>query len=292
MFKTNVSVPDVDTRLIPNICPTEFSALVRKLRFFFESKGFLEVHTQNRLSIMAACEDPKTIASYQYAGKLWPLPQTGQMWLEYELMTKPDVAGYFCLSTSYRLEPNPVVGRHNLIFPMFEFETHGGMQELETLERELLEYLGFGEANSFSGGNYEDVAKYYNTPTIEKEHETAIAEDFDKVFFLKYFPESTSPFWNMKRNDVHYNLANKMDVIIHGMETIGSAERSCDIEAMYKAFQTIENGKYAQKVYDLFGEDRVKRELEDFFTLNFIPRCGGGIGFGRLLQAMKLSNLL
>ena len=71
------------------ICPRDFSVVVGKLRTFFEQKGFLEVHPQNRLSILAACEDPSTIATFEYNDEVWPLPQTGQMWLEYELLTRP-----------------------------------------------------------------------------------------------------------------------------------------------------------------------------------------------------------
>ena len=72
-----------------NIDPQEFHTVVRKLRTFFTERGFLEVHTQNRLSILAACEDPATVSTYDYAGDVWPLPQTGQMWLEYELLRNP-----------------------------------------------------------------------------------------------------------------------------------------------------------------------------------------------------------
>ena len=108
-----------DSSLIIN--SKEFDAVVSKLRLFFKSKGFIEAHPQNRLSILAACEDPYTVAKFKYAGKDWPLPQTGQMWLEYELLKNPEAAGFFCLSTSYRQEPNPVPGRHDLIFPLFEF---------------------------------------------------------------------------------------------------------------------------------------------------------------------------
>ena len=104
----------------------EFHKTVKKMRSFFESKGFIEVHTQSRLSILAACEDPTTISTYNYGGQVWPLPQTGQMWLEYELLKNPEPNGYFCLSTSFRNEPNPVPGRHDKIFPMFEFEMKGG----------------------------------------------------------------------------------------------------------------------------------------------------------------------
>ena len=53
------------------IDPAEFTKVVQKLREFFDKKGFLEVHTQNRLSILAACEDPKTISTFSYGGKIY-----------------------------------------------------------------------------------------------------------------------------------------------------------------------------------------------------------------------------
>lgn len=290
--KVRPKLSAANSAFFPLIDPREFSIAAQRLRIFFEKKGFLEVHTQNRLSIMAACEDPDTIATYNYAGTVWPLPQTGQMWLEYELLNKPEAPGYFCISTSYRNEPNPVEGRHNLIFPMFEFELHGGMDELIQVEKELCEHLGFGSQDSFHGGDYLDVAKEYNTKELEREHEEQIGKDYGPVFFLKNFPEYTSPFWNMKRNEENPNISNKVDVLLHGMETIGSAERSCDAEAQYQAFLTIEEGKYAQKLFDLFGKDRVMAELDEFFSLNFIPRSGGGIGMTRIIRAMKLSGLM
>jgi len=66
-----------------------FHYVTNKLRMFFINKGFVEVHTQNRLSILAACENPFSISSFQYMNKKWPLPQTGQMWLEYEILKDP-----------------------------------------------------------------------------------------------------------------------------------------------------------------------------------------------------------
>ena len=116
------------------INPKDFTKVTGLLRSFFLAKGFQEVHTQNRLSILAACEDPETVSTYNYNGQIWPLPQTGQMWLEYELLTKPEVPGFFCVSTSYRQEPNPVEGRHLTIFPMFEFESHGTFNVLLEME--------------------------------------------------------------------------------------------------------------------------------------------------------------
>ena len=60
----------------------DYDKVVSKMRLFFkEAKGFTEVPTQSRLSILAACEDPKTISQFVFDGINYPLPQTGQMWL-------------------------------------------------------------------------------------------------------------------------------------------------------------------------------------------------------------------
>ena len=273
----------------------DFNNAVKKLRSFFESKGFIEVHTQNKLSILAACEDPTTMATYNYSGNVWPLPQTGQMWLEHYLLENPDKPGFFCLSTSYRNEPNPVPGRHDLIFPMFEFESRGTMEDMIALEKELLEHLGFTKDmypdNVYPEGDYDEVADKYGVEILEHEHETQLEKDHGPVFFLKNFPERTSPFWNMGRNESGSH-ANKIDVIIHGIETIGSAERSCDKESMRQMFNSITNGEYANTLYAQFSKKRVQQEMNDFLSKDFMPRFGGGIGMTRMIRAMKLSKLI
>ncbi len=262
-----------------------FSDVVNKLRHFCLAKGFIEVHTQDRLSILAACEDPDTVATYEYMGKVWPLPQTGQMWLEYELLTRPDLPGVFCVSTSYRNEPNPVPGRHKLIFPMFEFEFPGGIEELQAFETELCEFLGFGTESDFAYKTYDELKEFYKTDELTHAHENKMETDFSLVTFCCDFPVYTSPFWNMRaKGDAH---AHKIDVIIYGNETIGSAERSSDVSEMRDKFYTISDGKYAQKLFDLFGKDRVESELNEFLELDFFPRSGGGIGVTRLIDAMK-----
>jgi len=273
----------------------DFDAAAQKLRSFFTGKGFIEVHTQNRLSILAACEDPTTMATYNYAGNVWPLPQTGQMWLENYLLENPEEKGFFCVSTSYRNEPNPVPGRHDLIFPMFEFESRGDMNDMIQLEKELLEHLGFSKDmypdNLYPEGDYIDVAKKYEVEILEHEHETRLEKDHGPVYFLKNFPETTSPFWNMGRNDDGIT-AKKVDVIIHGIETIGSAQRSCDKEMMRKQFNEISNGEYANMLFSQFSRERVLGEINDFMSKEFFPRYGGGIGMTRMIRAMKMSNLI
>lgn len=274
-----------------HIDPIEFHKTVKKMRDFFESRGFIEVHTQSRLSILAACEDPTTISTYNYGGQVWPLPQTGQMWLEYELLKNPEAPGFFCLSTSFRNEPNPVPGRHDKIFPMFEFEMKGNMDALVQLERDLCEHLGFGKASEFPEGDYEVVGKKYGVDELEHEHEAQLETDYGNVFLLTNFPNTTSPFWNMKQ-DSDGKHAKKVDVIIHGVETIGSAERSCSKEEMRNQFYKISDGGYANILFSNFTKERVEGELEEFLNFDFFDRCGGGIGVTRMIRALKLSNLL
>jgi len=270
------------------ISPQKFTDTVGLLRSFFLEKGFLEVHTQNRLSILAACEDPFNVATYQYAGNTWPLPQTGQMWLEHELLSKPDSKGFFCVSTSYRQEPNAIPGRHDIIFPMFEFEMPGSIDDLKAMEYELCEYLGFG---NITEKTYRDWQEHYGVDWINEmdaEHELKMAADFGQTMITD-FPEMTSPFWNMSRNDGG-GTSKKIDVILGGMETIGSAERSCDVDMMRDTFHTITDGAYSELLFKLFGKERVVAELEKFLEFDFFQRVGGGIGITRMIPALEKIN--
>jgi aspartyl/asparaginyl-tRNA synthetase len=277
------------------ISPYEFTEITHQLRSFFDDRGFQEVHTQNRLSILAACEDPTTVSTYEYSGQIWPLPQTGQMWLEYELLTRPELPGCYCVSTSYRQEQNPKEGRHELIFPMFEFEAPGNFFDLLKLENDLCCHLGFRPC-IYPIKKYTEWQEEFNTTDeLNHEHEELISSPArgrprtSGVGFITHFPYSTSPFWNMKKEG---DYANKCDVIIGGMETIGSAERSADPIEMREQFHTISDGEYASLLYELFGEERVEKELEEFLSYDFFPRFGGGIGITRLISAMKGAKLI
>lgn len=279
------------------IVPSEqFNAVVQKLRSFFLSKGFVEAHPQNRLSILAACEDPKTVATFNYPNpstgveEVWPLPQTGQMWLEYELLTNPTVPGYFCCSTSYRNEPKPVDGRHMTIFPLFEFEMKGDMNALMELETELLLYLGYQNVG-INRVDYDDAASGYGVKELDNDHEEKLYQDFGPAVLLKNFPNHTDPFWNMKQHPSGSH-AYKVDVICSGQETIGSAERSCSATEMRRMFDEICDGGYKQLLYNKFGKDRVEAEMDEFLSYDFIPRSGGGIGVTRLIRSMQLEGLI
>lgn len=268
----------------------KYNKVVNQLRSFFVSRNFIEVHTQNRLSILAACEDPFNVQMFDYNGHTWPLPQTGQMWLEYELLKKPNVAGYFCLTTSYRFEKNPVPGRHDLIFPLFEFEFKGNMDELVQLEKDLLVYLGY-DKSKFYVNTYKNIADEFGTKELEHEHEERLYKEKSATSFITNFPEFTDPFWNMKRSKTD-DTSYKVDVILSGQETIGSAEREVDKEVMRTRFNTIMNEGYKNKLYELFTEKRTEGELDEYLNFKFFTRSGGGIGVTRLIRSMEKEGLL
>lgn len=277
------------------IDPHDFSTVSHHFRFFFTStKNFTETFCQNRLSILSACEDPSNMVIFGFGGYVWPQRQTNQMDLEVDLMSDPQQQGLITTTCSYRNEPNPVVGRHDKIFPMFEFETHGNMEALIKLESEFLNYLGFSKyqnpiTNEYFRFTYDELCKKYGVEELTHDHENRMSTDISPVVFITDFPESTNPFWNMKRAN---GKARKVDIIIHGIETFGSAERSCDVSDMRQRFFTIEGGAYSKKLFQEFGKERTLKELDDFMNLKFIERCGGGIGVTRLIRGMKLSGLL
>lgn len=293
--------------LSSNISKNEFSMrdfdyTVNILRNFFRRKGWREVHMQHRRSIMAACEDPWTIVPYRFERTKWPLPQTSQMWLEHELLTNPDVPGIYTLSTSYRHEPQPMSGRHEMIFPMFEFEGKGNYKDLKNLLGELLDSFGLARNVGRKNINYDEACWLLNTDIIEARDEKTLGKLLGSdVYCINRFPETTSPFWNMKRErsfvfQVDENkkrcvssetFALKTDVIIAGHETIGCAERETDRDMMRERFETISDGNYAKKIRSEFGHERVDQELEEFLGLDFFPRYGGGIGMHRLINGMK-----
>ena len=175
---------------------------------------------------------------------------------------------------------------------MFEFESRGDMKDLAALEADILTYLGFAEPVV---ADYDATcAEYGGVEILEDEHEARMWCEKGPIVSLQNFPERTSPFWNMRcasRNEKGDGLYNKIDVIMYGQETIGSAERSCDTEEMRKTFYSISDGSYAAKLFELFGKERVEAELEEFLRFDFFPRFGGGIGLTRLARALKLSKL-
>lgn len=279
-------------RDIINVDTREYDYVISKLMKFCKDRGFCFDCKQQLPTILAACEDPFNIMSYFFDEQKWPMIQTNQMHLEDELLDHPNrYKGLFTVTTSYRNEANPVPGRHSKMFPMFEFEVPGHFEDLLEFVKDLLVEFGYSRDN-ITERNYDTLAQHYGVEELESEHEMKMYKEFGGPVFIKYFPEFTSPFWNMKRCEDGSNNSYKLDVILAGHETLGTAERSCDVDQMRHTFNTISDGKYKEKLYSEFGQDRVETELHDYLAHNFTPRFGGGIGVTRLINALKVDGLM
>ena len=79
--------------------------------------------------------------------------------------------------------------------------------------------------------------------------------------------------------------SKKIDVILGGMETIGSAERSTDVDMMSDT-----SHNYRRRVQCITLQTIPKRkteaELEKFLEFDF-ERVGGGIGMTRMIAALE-----
>ena len=182
------------------------------------------------------------------------------------------------------------------------------------MESDLLTFLGFEntqhvpyENTVFPGAKYMNIVNRFKVREQElgNYHEKWMYDTYGDAFFHTHFPFHTSPFWNMKTStdtwkvgvkdqmipqEVTGDIAMKCDVIMGGMETIGSAERSSDTEKMREMFHTISDGMYADLLFKLFGKERVEKELDEFLSYDFFPRFGGGIGITRMISALDKLN--
>ena len=84
-------------------------------------------------------------------------------------------------------------GRHNLIFPMFEFEMKGGYDELIKMEEELLTYLGIKILKVVNYGCVKIINHLIYHTNTNKNYTMNMTS-----IFLKKFPTFTSPFGNAK----------------------------------------------------------------------------------------------
>ena len=260
---------------------------------FRKTLGGTELFLQHLPSILAACENPLSILKYMFntTNEWWAMPQTNQMWLELYLLQNYVENMCHTVTYSFRDEIN-IEDRDkdrtvNKSFVMFEWEAKGNYQFLlDTIEK-LVKSIGF---KTITHVNYEAVCREFGVTIIDDFIEKQLNKYYDAdVVLLKYFPERTNPFWNMDFDD-QFHLYKKVDVIINGEECGGGAQRSTDKMLQHARFYSIEDGKYSQKLFNEFGENRVKNELDFYLSLKFVERVGMGWGLSRLVKAFLNNN--
>jgi hypothetical protein len=268
-----------------NINAYWYHKTISKLREFYVSRGFMEVYPQSKPSFLAVADSTSTLMTYDNGGEKFLLPQTAHMWLEQELLKNPEFPGVFSVSTSYRHYKNPVANRHESVFPIFDFEMPGTIEAGYKIQAELLEYLGFVEKGCTAPEFlYDDVTSRFGVRRIDGSVESRLYKDNGPAVIIKNRPESVQPSWLVTRAD---DVAIMSNAILYGVETVSVMERSTNSGNMRKRFYEINDGNYAQDLFDLFGQARVERELGEYLSYDFFPRCSGSVGLVRLVRALR-----
>ncbi len=106
--------------------------------------------------------------------------------------------------------------------------------------------------------------------------------------FLNDFAIATDPEINRLSTNSYLFSRIQNDWALYPDHVVFLGDRAIVVDEMREMFYTIENGGYSNKLFELFGKERVERELEEFLSHKFFKRFGGGIGLTRLARAYQM----
>lgn len=264
-----------------------YDYVVSKLVEFAKCKGLLALDTSNP-STLAVSND--RVAACDIGEYTFPVPQTTAMHLERAILDDgfyDSTPGYFSIMTSVRNEQDPVFGRDDRSFQLFEFVARGEEQDWKQWNLDLLLHLGFHDPFTLT---YEQARKRFDSSDIGAAEEWDLGRD-EPLIFLDYSPLSVEPHWftrRMPNSDVVYDEA----VLAEGLRAMSTSLRSCDPDDMRERFHTTQNGKLAKSLFCHFGKERVIQELNEYLCKDLFSRFGGGISIWRLMYGMALNDLL
>lgn len=271
--------------------------IIKACRDFFDGRGFVLVDTP--IFTPSACEGTTTLFETDYFGRKAYLTQSGQLYAEAGAMAFGKV--YTC-SPAFRAEKSktrrhltefwlvePEVAFYDLQDNMQLCEEHimfvvqrvleNRKEQLEILERDTTTL-----ENTVNGGfqriHYDDAVKMLHELGIEFEwggdfgspDETAMANKFDRPFFVTHFPAEIKAFY-MKRDPERPELALACDLLApegYG-EIVGGSQREDDIDCL---LERIDEHQLPQEAFEWF------LDLRRYGT---VPHSGYGLGIERLL---------
>ncbi|MFC1561386.1 asparagine--tRNA ligase [candidate division KSB1 bacterium] len=270
--------------------------IIRACRDFFDNRDFVLIDTP--IFTPAACEGTTTLFETDYFGTPAYLAQSGQLYAEAGAMAFGKV--YTC-SPAFRAEKSktrrhltefwlvePEVAFYDLEDNLKLAEDHvtyvvqrileTRKEELEAIERDTapLERV----VPPFERIRYDDAVDILHEMGMKFEwgsdfgspDETALAEKFDKPFFVTHFPSEIKAFY-MKRDPDRPELALACDLLApegYG-EIIGGSQREDDLDELLKR---IEEHKLPKEAFEWF------LDLRRYGT---VPHSGYGLGIERLL---------
>lgn len=257
-----------------------YNTVIHLLRQFLDKLNFIELFTQNKLSILTICDDPKAMCTFNYGGYIWPLPQSSVIWLEYELLKNSDLIGIYTVCTTYKNDPNYTkknsenVFEADIVTPKFEFVTFGQYSDIIVIVVNLLQDLGFITKYTFT--NYNQVAKRRGSEDLSVDD---IAPTKD-VTFVEHVPVQK---WGMKYTSKVY---------INQKEILTFAEHLTDSNELLETFLTLDNGHLSDYLYAQFSKERVDDELFKFINTRGKTTVSCSIDIPNLMNVMYDLNMI
>lgn len=238
----------------------KYSNLINMIRKFFNKQNFIEVHTQNKLSLLSACNEYKLMCTFNYGGYVWPLPQSSITLLYYDLLKYSHLPGIYTICTSYKNDPNYTkmmaenIFEADIVSPLFEFITFGTYNDIYKTIIDLLEDLGFNNSK-YKIIKYGDVAKRRGVTIISPSDELNIGSTNADIVFLENIPILK---WGMKQTS---------KVIVNKLEILSFSEHIKEPRDIIESFLTVDNGQLSDFLYSQFSKERIDDELYKFAKL-------------------------
>ena len=272
------------------------AALVRALRDFFDTRGFILVDAP--IFTPAACEGTTTLFETDYFGEKAYLTQSGQLYMEAAAMAFGRV---YCFGPTFRAEKSKT-RRHLIEFWMLEPEmAYATLDDVMKLEEELLETvlqrvleeraeeLKRLERDTtrlanvrapFPRLHYDDAVKLLHEKGNDfawggdfgSPDETTIAESFDRPVFVHHFPTDVKAFY-MEPDPENPKTCLSVDCLApegYG-EITGGGQRTADLALLER--RLTEHG-LPRAAFEWYLDLR---------RYGSVPHAGFGIGVERTL---------
>jgi hypothetical protein len=268
-----------------NINPFTYNYVANAIRFFFLGNDYIESYEQNKLSNLNSCNNIFNACLYDMFNFCYSLPQSNELWMDYQILNNSNQTGFFCYSTVYT---NDIYGIKNNIEQIIDFSLIGGMYEVEKLVRNLLEILGLKNIFNFKTYEYSKLLKELNINELRESDYNKISFTEKTICFIKNFQPNENIKWNdfYDENKKYYN---KIIIICQGKLIVSCGQKSQTVEKMRENFLKKKDFK---KKCEFFHEERVLGELNSYLDLHFVKRCTGSINLKNLMDILISENLV
>ena len=267
------------------INPFMYNYAANLIRFFFLDGNYIESYEQNKLCNLNSCINIYDACLYDMFKFCYALPQSNELWVDYQILMYSSQKGFFTYSTIYKNDFN---GLNNYIEQVIEFSLKGGMYDLEKLIRNLLDLFGFKNTFTFKSVDYNELIQDLQITDFTYKNFSMLNDDPYTIYFIKGFNKNAYVKWN-DYFDVKNNCYNKLLLICRGKELICGSQKSESVDEMRENFMKT---KDFSKKCEFFLEERVIGELNSYLELQFFKRCTGTICFKNLIHLLEQENLI